>query len=122
MIHREVVRNRYIDAYRPDTAGAGSPQGAGRGAGLFKVAVGVADEKVVGKPELDKLCPSPNNPDEHCTTGVSDFGDAGNARRIDYVFGRVPNVLNAQVVFNTKISGQPSVSDHAGVFVQLQLP
>lgn len=75
-----------------------------------------------GKPELDKLCPSPNNPDEHCTTGVSDFGDAGNARRIDYVFGRVPNVLNAQVVFNTKISGQPSVSDHAGVFAQLQLP
>jgi hypothetical protein len=47
MIHREVVRNRYIDAYRPDTAGAGSPQGAERGAGLVKVTVRVADEKVV---------------------------------------------------------------------------
>ena len=76
-----------------------------------------------GKPGLAALCPSPDNPDEHCTIGVSDFGDAQNARRIDYVFGRVlPNVLDGQVVFNTKISGQPSVSDHAGVFAQLQLP
>jgi maltose 6'-phosphate phosphatase len=77
-----------------------------------------------GKPEnLNDLCPDPDQPDEHCTIGVSDFGDTENARRIDYVFARgFTDVPSGQVVFNTKISGQPSVSDHAGVFVQLQLP
>lgn len=43
--------------------------------------------------------------------------------RIDYVFGAGFAVRYGEVVFNTVIDGnQPSVSDHAGVFVQLQLP
>jgi maltose 6'-phosphate phosphatase len=69
------------------------------------------------------LCPNPESPDKHCTIGVSDFGDVENARRIDYVFGAGFAVQYGQVVFNTVIDkNQPSVSDHAGVFVQLQLP
>ena len=80
-----------------------------------------------GKPGLADLCEDPNTPDEHCTIGVSKFGDAEDARRIDYVFGRgFPEVRSGRVVFNPKILGQdpvpPSISDHAGVFVQLCLP
>jgi maltose 6'-phosphate phosphatase len=89
------------------------------------IVAGFADAYAVSQGEpLDELCENRSAPDEHCTIGVSDFGDAENAERIDYVFGRgFPGVPSGRVVFNPKTNpGQSSVSDHSGVFVQLPLP
>lgn len=74
------------------------------------------------------LCEDPNNPDTHCTVGVSDY-NGSNARRIDYVFAdrryfnSQESISDGMVVFNTLVNGEsPSVSDHAAVLVTLKLP
>jgi maltose 6'-phosphate phosphatase len=55
--------------------------------------------------------------------GVSEL-DGPNARRVDYIFTKAPsNIRAARVVFNTLVnSDEPTVSDHAGVFISLELP
>jgi maltose 6'-phosphate phosphatase len=75
-----------------------------------------------GEP-VEQLCDDPSAPDEHCTVGVSEL-DGNNARRIDYVFTRrFAGHLESRVVFNPFVDDtQPTVSDHAGVFVRLNLP
>ena len=74
----------------------------------------------VGDP-LDELCEDESLPDEHCTIGVSDLGDS-NPGRIDYIFSKgFGGVIESKVVFNTAISGDPTVSDHSAVFVSLDL-
>ena len=87
---------------------------------------------------LDALCEEPSIPDAHCTVGVSAI-DGSNARRIDYVFGGkgdFASVSFGEVVFNPGpgSEGDPvidpdpedgpeqTVSDHAGVWVGLELP
>ena len=80
--------------------------------------------------DAESLC-NPNNntisdfPDEHCTVDVTELGD-NNPARIDYFFGgQLGNepVADARVVFNTAVdSSQPTVSDHAGLFMTLKLP
>jgi len=44
--------------------------------------------------------------------------------RVDYIFmNQAKNVRESRVVFNTLIDpSQPSVSDHAGVFISVALP
>jgi maltose 6'-phosphate phosphatase len=76
-----------------------------------------------GQETLDTLCEDEDNADEHCTVGVSEL-DGPNARRIDYIFTRKPSdIRDARVVFNTLVNDdQPTVSDHAGVFISLSLP
>ena len=76
-----------------------------------------------GQETLDTLCEDEDNPDEHCTVGVSEL-NGPESRRKDYIFTRdFANVLLSKVVFNTLINPQePTVSDHAGVFVRLGLP
>lgn len=70
---------------------------------------------------LDELCNDEAFPDEHCTIGVSDLGDS-NPARIDYIFTKgFSGVIESRVVFNTAISGDPTVSDHSAVFVSLDL-
>ena len=76
-----------------------------------------------GQETLDTLCEDENNADEHCTVGVSELNGA-NSRRKDYIFARgFADVLLSKVVFNPSINpDEPTVSDHAGVFVRLGLP
>ena len=76
-----------------------------------------------GQETLETLCEDEDNADEHCTVGVSEL-DGPNARRIDYIFTKTPSTIrDARVVFNTLVnSDQPTVSDHAGVFISLDLP
>lgn len=73
---------------------------------------------------LENLCADAGQADKHCTVGVSnlDAGDA--ARRIDYIFvNKIKDVSESRVVFNTLIDpNQPTVSDHAGVFISVVLP
>ena len=71
---------------------------------------------------LDTLCEEENNADEHCTVGVSNL-NGNNARRIDYIFSKgVGEVIEGRVVFNTTLTGDPTVSDHAAVFTVFNLP
>lgn len=72
---------------------------------------------------LDTLCENEDSADEHCTVGVSEL-NGHNARRVDYVFLKSrASVRSASVVFNTRVNeNQPSVSDHAGVFISVELP
>jgi maltose 6'-phosphate phosphatase len=76
-----------------------------------------------GKETLDTLCEDEDNADEHCTVGVSEL-NGPNARRVDYIFTKAPsNIRGAKVVFNTLVNKtEPTVSDHAGVFISLDLP
>lgn len=68
---------------------------------------------------LDELCEDKDNPDEHCTIGVTDLGDS-NPGRIDYIFAKdFRKVTNSQVIFNSEITGHPAVSDHSAVSVSL---
>lgn len=73
---------------------------------------------------LENLCAGGGQPDLHCTVGVSTLDVGDTARRIDYIFAKkIKNVRESRVVFNTLIdSNQPTVSDHAGVFVSVTLP
>ena len=74
--------------------------------------------------DLRALCQDEKAADEHCTVGVSTF-DGSNARRIDYIFVRsLGPVVEGQVIFNSEVEGGigPSVSDHAGVLVRVNLP
>lgn len=84
---------------------------------------GFTDAYAMSKP-LENLCAVAEQADIHCTVGVStlDAGDA--ARRIDYVFvDKVKGVHESRVVFNTLVDpNQPTVSDHAGVFISVALP
>ena len=84
---------------------------------------GFTDAYAMNRP-LENLCAVAEQADIHCTVGVStlDAGDA--ARRIDYVFvDKVKGVRESRVVFNTLIDpNQPTVSDHAGVFISVALP
>jgi maltose 6'-phosphate phosphatase len=71
---------------------------------------------------LDTLCEDEDNADEHCTVGVSDL-NGDNARRIDYIFSKgFKEVIESSVFFNTAITGETTVSDHAAVFTSLDLP
>ena len=72
---------------------------------------------------LDTLCEDEDNPDKHCTVGVSKL-NGSNSRRKDYIFARgFADVLLSKVVFNTLINPEePTVSDHAGVLVRMELP
>ena len=78
-------------------------------------------------PTLLSLCGVPEIPDEHCTVDVTtiDTPDNPKGRRIDYVFARDVSpivVSDARVVFNTLVDArQPTVSDHAGVSVSIDL-
>jgi maltose 6'-phosphate phosphatase len=76
-----------------------------------------------GRELLDTLCENEDNPDEHCTVGVSEL-NGGKSRRKDYIFSYgFADVLLSKVVFNSLINPEePTVSDHAGVFVRLGLP
>jgi maltose 6'-phosphate phosphatase len=73
---------------------------------------------------LEDLCVDADVADTHCTVGVSslDAGDPG--RRIDYIFVKdVDGVGESRVVFNTLVDPiHPTVSDHAGVFISVELP
>jgi len=62
-------------------------------------------------------------PGEHCTTGVSEL-NGPKARRKDCIFTKgFADVRLSKVVFKTLVNGdQPTVSDHAAVFVRLGLP
>ncbi|WP_430233240.1 endonuclease/exonuclease/phosphatase family protein [Nitrosomonas communis] len=73
---------------------------------------------------LEDLCAEGGQPDIHCTVGVSTLDVGAAARRIDYIFvKKVKGVLESRVVFNTLVDpNQPTVSDHAGVFVSIALP
>jgi maltose 6'-phosphate phosphatase len=79
-----------------------------------------------GQETLDTLCEDEDNADEHCTVGVSKLDKGKNARRVDYVFARHSEEIKvraARVVFNDKVNnGEPPVSDHAGIFISLELP
>lgn len=73
---------------------------------------------------LEQLCENEDLPDEHCTVGVSAL-NGNNARRIDYLFARgFGPVIDGWVVFNPEAPGGlgPTVSDHAGVLVRVNLP
>jgi maltose 6'-phosphate phosphatase len=71
---------------------------------------------------LDTLCEDEDHADDHCTVGVSNL-NGNNARRIDYIFSKgFGEVIEGRVVFNTTITGDPTVSDHAAVFTMLNLP
>ncbi|MGD9046121.1 MAG: hypothetical protein PVG06_20595 [Desulfobacterales bacterium] len=71
---------------------------------------------------LDDLCEDEDKPDEHCTKGVTRIDDK-NGRRVDYIFIKSPpGIKSAKVVFNSVVSHtEPTVSDHAGVFIRLNL-
>ena len=76
-----------------------------------------------GQETLETLCEDEDNADEHCTVGVSEL-NGPNARRVDYIFTKSPSsIRDARVVFNTLVNNEePTVSDHAGVFISLELP
>jgi maltose 6'-phosphate phosphatase len=108
-----------IDIFRED-------EEAGRPLYASIIAAGFTDAYAEGASaaDLEELCEDPDNPDEHCTIGVSALSTDSNARRIDYIFtenfGPVPS---AEVVFNPLIEpGEPTVSDHSGVLVRVALP
>jgi maltose 6'-phosphate phosphatase len=85
------------------------------------IAAGFVDAHAQANGHPDSLCPSPANADTHCTVGVSSLSGPG-ARRVDYVFfDGFAAVLNSRVVFNTAVTGEPTVSSHAGVFSRLEL-
>jgi maltose 6'-phosphate phosphatase len=68
---------------------------------------------------LDELCEDNDNPDEHCTIGVTDLGDS-DPGRIDYIFAKnFREVTNSQIIFNSRITDDPAVSDHSAVSVSL---
>lgn len=83
---------------------------------------------------LDALCdrdPMDGSPvpDEHCTigTGITELSDS-NPKRIDYIFTRNYGwaLRSSQVVFNSVVRPRggvkgKTVSDHAGVYVQVKL-
>ncbi len=73
---------------------------------------------------LEDLCEDAEAADTHCTVGVSslDAGDPG--RRVDYIFvNDGDDVRESRVVFNSLVDpSQPTVSNHAGVFVSVELP
>lgn len=73
---------------------------------------------------LDNLCKDTVVADVHCTVGVSSLDEGDSARRIDYIFSNgLAGSRESRVVFNSLVdSDQPTVSDHAGVFVSLALP
>ncbi len=73
---------------------------------------------------LDNLCNDTQAADAHCTVGVSNLDIGDSARRVDYIFvNNVDNVRESRVVFNTLVDpSQPTASDHAGVFVSIDLP
>ena len=61
--------------------------------------------------------------DEHCTIGVTEYGDS-TPRRIDYLFIKnFGDVLNARVVVNNKDEDPdpPAFSDHAAVVISVDL-
>jgi maltose 6'-phosphate phosphatase len=76
-----------------------------------------------GQETLDTLCEDENKADKHCTVGVSKM-NGHNSRRVDYIYIKKPATIKAaRVVFNTLVNeGEPTVSDHAGVFISLDLP
>ncbi len=76
-----------------------------------------------GQETLDTLCEDEDNADKHCTVGVSKM-NGHNARRVDYIFTKSPATIRAaKVVFNTLVNeAEPTVSDHAGVFISFDLP
>jgi maltose 6'-phosphate phosphatase len=68
---------------------------------------------------LDELCEDKDNPDEHCTIGVTDLGDS-HPGRIDYIFAKgFRKVTNSQIIFNSAITDDPAISDHSAVSVRL---
>ena len=73
---------------------------------------------------VEDLCKDPSVADIHCTIGVTSLSIGASARRIDYIFVKeVEEINTSRVVFNTLVdSSQPTVSDHAGVFVSIELP
>ena len=73
---------------------------------------------------LEDLCEDAEMADTHCTVGVSSLDVRDPARRIDYIFvNDVDDVRESRVVFNTLVDpSQPTVSNHAGVFVSVELP
>lgn len=76
----------------------------------------------MGQESLDTLCEDEDNPDNHCTTGVSELNGL-KSRRKDYIFAKgFSDASLSRVVFNTLVNGNaPTVSDHAGVLVRLEL-
>jgi maltose 6'-phosphate phosphatase len=76
-----------------------------------------------GQETLDTLCEDEDNADEHCTVGVTSL-DGDNARRVDYIFAKgFVGLRQGKVVFSNLVNeDEPSVSDHAGVFVSLEVP
>ncbi len=73
---------------------------------------------------LEDLCEDNTVADMHCTVGVSSLDVGDSTRRIDYIFvDNVGDVNASRVVFNTLVNPtEPTVSDHAGVFVSVTLP
>jgi len=73
---------------------------------------------------LNALCEYEDDPDEHCTKGVTRIDDK-NGRRVDYIFIKSPDSIkyaDAEVVFNSIINDEePTVSDHAGILILLNL-
>ncbi len=76
-----------------------------------------------GQETLDTLCENKDNADDHCTTGVSEL-NGSRSRRKDYIFAKgFADVSLGKVVFNTLVNAEePTVSDHAAVYVRLALP
>jgi len=86
-----------------------------------------ADYMINNKGEtLDTLCEGDypgqeqDVADEHCTKGVTDL-NSKNPQRVDYIFTRnAGEITAAKVVFNNVVDPQqPGISDHAGVFVEI---
>jgi maltose 6'-phosphate phosphatase len=74
---------------------------------------------VAANDPLDELCEDKDNPDEHCTIGVTNLGDS-NPGRVDYIFAKgFRKVTNSQIIFNSAITDDPAVSDHSAVSVSL---
>ena len=78
---------------------------------------------------LEDLCEDVNNPDEHCTYGVSafDYPGGGEAGRIDYIFRQgFGSASFGEVFFNPVVPVPDSepvefVSDHSAVLVRIPL-
>ena len=87
------------------------------------IETGFTDAYVVGR-SLENLCANTAFADQHCTVGVSTLDAGDSARRIDYFFVKALNrVLRSSVVFNNLVDeNQTGVSDHAGVFISVELP
>ena len=86
------------------------------------IEAGFLDSYAIGQSDnLEDLCEDEDNADVHCTVGVSEL-NGKNARRIDYIFSNLDTIETSKVVFNTLVEpGQPTVSDHAGVFVRFNI-